>query len=253
MPVSKRDGDSRVPLCSLPVSGSGQGGPMDCVDYAILAEDVYRPSLTELAAEAGWQRIWSTAERATGFFCALYHSRAAQTHVVAYRGTETAQWGDLLTNAGIALRRLTPQFVLALGAIEAASHRADGRQQIAGVCGHSLGGALAAYVGARRGMLAYAFNAPGIVGIGGVSRETDRGDIRNVIAAGDLIGKWGRHLGRTVTVPVSSIRFVPGALQQAVAATGGLAGIGAYLLSQHSMTNLRRKLAALPAHQRPFA
>ena len=226
---------------------------MDCVDYAVLAEDVYRPSLTEPAAEAGWQRIWSTAERATGFFCALYHSQTAQAHVVAYRGTETAQRGDLLANAGIALRRLTPQFVLALGAFEAASQQAGATKRIAGVCGHSLGGALAAFVGARRGLLAYAFNAPGIVGIGGVSRQTDRGDIRNVNAAGDLISKWGRHLGRTVAVPVASIRFVPATLQQAVAATGGLPGLGAYLLSQHSMTNLRRKLASLPAHQRPFA
>ena len=71
-------------------------------------------------------------------------------------------------------------------------------------------------------------------------------------AAGDVVSKYGARLGRTETVPVSSMRFVPDRMEGGVAAAAGLIGLGAYLLSQHSITNLRKKLASLQASERPF-
>ena len=227
---------------------------MDCVDYAMLAEDAYSEEETlQMIARAGWTRIWRTSERATGFACALYRKGETPDHVLAYRGTNPTEFGDLVADIGIGLRRLTPQFVLALSSFGTAAFHAGGDQKIVGVCGHSLGGALAKFVGARNGKLTYSFNGPGIAGMGGVTRETDTGDIRNVNARGDAVSKYGARLGRTETVSISSMGLLPDSLEGFTAGLGGVVGVGAYLLSQHSISNLRAKLQTLPAHRRPFA
>ena len=226
---------------------------MDCVDYAMLAEDAYENGESlRIVARSRLSRIWRTADPTTGFACALYRREASRDCFLAYRGTSPTDWGDIVTDIGIGLRRLSPQFVQAMGSFGTASFHAGGDQHILGVCGHSLGGALAKFVAASRGKLCYSFNGPGISGMGGTTRQTDRGDIRNINAAGDVVSKYGARLGRTETVPVSSMRFVPDRMEGGVAAAAGLIGLGAYLLSQHSITNLRKKLASLQASERPF-
>ncbi|MCB9959369.1 MAG: DUF2974 domain-containing protein [Rhodospirillaceae bacterium] len=227
---------------------------MDCVDYAMLAQDAYEDEETlRMVTQADWTRVWRTSDMTTGFACSLYRYKRTGNHVLSFRGTNPTQWGDLVADIGIGVRQLTPQFVLALASYGTAAVQAGDDSHIIGLCGHSLGGALAKFVGAHQGKLAYSFNGPGVAGMGGVTRQTDHGDIRNVNAAGDVVSKYGATLGRTVSVSVSSMNYVPDCIEGVVAASAGLLAAGNYLLSQHSISNLRYALETLKPDQRPFA
>ncbi|MCA8909641.1 MAG: DUF2974 domain-containing protein [Rhodospirillaceae bacterium] len=227
---------------------------MDCADYALLAEAAYDTKRVRAPLEAaGWVRDWQKVDRRSGFACALYRHEAGGERVLAFRGTRPDTWGALVADIAIGLRRLTPQFTLALAAYGEAAIEVGGEEAIVGVCGHSLGGALAQYVGVHYDKLVYAFNAPGIGGIDGITAETAAGDIRNINASGDVVGRYGKRLGRTVALPVPSLRPLPVRAQGPAAVAGGWLVLTAYLVAQHSITGLRKHLQRLPAHLRPFA
>ncbi|MCB9959368.1 MAG: DUF2974 domain-containing protein [Rhodospirillaceae bacterium] len=227
---------------------------MDCADYALLAEAAYDAKRVRAPLEAaGWVRDWQKVDRRSGFACALYRHTEGGERVLAFRGTRADTWGALVADIGIGLRRMTPQFTMALAAYGEAAILVGGDEAIVGVCGHSLGGALAQYVGVHYDKLVYSFNAPGIGGIDGIAAETAAGDIRNVNSAGDVVGRYGKRLGRTVTIPVQALRPLPVRAQGPAAVAGGWLVLTAYLVAQHSITGLRKRLQSLPAHLRPFA
>ena len=227
---------------------------MDCVDFAILAEDAYmdgnQASIREVR-RYGWRRVWQFSNAKTGFACSLYQHGSSGQFILAYRGSD--DFGDLMTDLAIGVRWATRQFQQAMNAHVTAKRKAGGGANLVGVCGHSLGGALAKFVAAKNGLLAYSFNGPGVSGMGGVDRANDQGDIRNINAVNDIVSKYGANLGRTKTVTVSSMNWVPDWMELGVSSLGGVLGVGNYLLSQHSITNLRRKLQSMRPNRRPFA
>ena len=63
------------------------------------------------------------------------------------------------------------------------------------VTGHSLGGALADYLGAETGFQTVTFNAPGIIGL--VDTSVTSSNITNYVMANDIVGTYNydQHIG----------------------------------------------------------
>lgn len=214
----------------------------ELVDYARLSEDVYckRSKLTE----GPWSRFEGTdGKYSDGFYAAIYINRETNERVVAYRGTEVTDWADLVADVNIVKGSMHKQFNFA-------SDYLSLNQEIDTVIGHSLGGALAKYIAAKKGLTAYAFNAPGIKGIGGLANAHANTEIFNINATFDPVSKVGDAFGSTEHYHVGSIPLVPDTLEPVVIGavtinTGGLAGrlaLPYYLLGQHSISNLAERL-----------
>ncbi|NNG05985.1 MAG: hypothetical protein HKM95_18035 [Inquilinus sp.] len=219
----------------------------DVLDYAKLASHVYDDGSAATHSLAGWQRRFDHANTASGFYAAVYARPNAHEFVLAFRGTNPGEMGDLIADYGIVKKRLTQQFADAVNAYHSyRRYLTDRCGPAAVITGHSLGGALAKFVGAVYGHTVHAFNAPGIDGLGGMTSRRSTGDLRNVNAMFDPVSRFGDTMGRTERIMVNSIPLVPDAIEPL------FAGVP-YLLSQHSMDNLVDALARLSPSRRPFA
>jgi hypothetical protein len=132
--------------------------------------------------------------------------------IVAFRGSrELEDWRG--ANLEILRRHLPLEQLGSAMAFFAAAHRALERSGCSRfvVVGHSLGGGLAAVVVAAvtwvptRGVT---FNAPGLAQFAADAAEGGTGlgqanasNVLNIRAAGDVVSRWGRHLGGVHDVP----------------------------------------------------
>ena len=215
---------------------------MSIVDYARLSEDVYCKN--SKITQGPWKRLLDSAGMyGDGFFAAVYANSDTNEKVIVYRGTEVTDWGDIVADFNIIKGDLHRQFIHA-------SLFLNRNPTINTIIGHSLGGALAKYIAAKKGLTAYAFNAPGIKGIGGLAQAHANAEIFNINAKFDPISKVGDAFGSTKQYHVGSIPLVPDVLEPVVVGavtvnTAGLAGnlaVPYYLLGQHSISNLAEKL-----------
>ena len=211
------------------------------VDYVRLSEDVYNKRSSIISGS--WRRREVKENKTSGFYAAIYESSNTGESVIVFRGTEVTDWGDIVADVQIVKNKLHGQFADAMYYLRE-------NTDIKTVLGHSLGGALAKYVAAKKGLTAYAFNAPGIKGIGGIANAHANAEIFNINATFDPVSKVGDSFGSTEHYHVGSIPLVPDSLEPVVIGavtvnTGGLAGrlaLPYYLLGQHSISNLAERL-----------
>ncbi|MCK5335412.1 MAG: DUF2974 domain-containing protein [Gammaproteobacteria bacterium] len=211
------------------------------VDYVRLSEDVYNKKSKIISGS--WKRGEEKENKTSGFYAAIYESSDTGESVVVFRGTEVSDWNDIVADMQIVKNKLHRQFADAMSFLR---QNSDAKT----VLGHSLGGALAKYTAAKKGLTAYAFNAPGIKGIGGLANAHANAKIFNINAQFDVVSKVGDAFGSTKQYHVGSIPLVPDVLEPVVVGavtvnTAGLAGnlaVPYYLLGQHSISNLAEKL-----------
>lgn len=106
-----------------------------------------------------YEVTWRRDERwwaVNGYFSARY-SRDGDSRVLAFRGTNPTDIGDLFDDGLIATNRAPVQALQALVTAAGAGLRSGDY-----LTGHSLGGALALITAAHMGLPAVSFNAPGV-------------------------------------------------------------------------------------------
>jgi hypothetical protein len=143
--------------------------------------------------------------KATGFRAHVYHNDTTKEVVIAYAGTHLADRGDLEAIRAIIAGRRPKQFNNALAVYRAISElleRKRIRTQIF-FTGHSLGGALAQYMAiAVKGCPTETFGAPGILtaleDLNGTYDRLYPYPVVNHVAAGDIYGNYGVHVGTVV-------------------------------------------------------
>jgi len=228
------------------------------LELAVLSEDVYH-NMSQLTGNK-WKAVGIPIKNdASGFYSRLYAHN--NEYVIAMRGTEITDWGDLVADFGIIRRKFGVQFLNALNAYNV--YLGQARKASLTITGHSLGGALAKYVAAKHGVNAVAFNAPGIKGMGGLSSKHAKATIHNVNAILDPVSKFGDSFGTSEHIMVSGIPIIPDILEpvlvgKLVIDTGGLAKgfiLGAFLTAKHSISNLvialEKKASTKAAKYRP--
>jgi len=211
------------------------------VDYVRLSEDVYNKKSKILSGV--WKRKEERENKTSGFYAAVYENSNTGESVIVFRGTEVTDWNDIVADIQIVKSKLHKQFADALSFLRNNSY-------VSILLGHSLGGALAKYVAAKKGLTAYAFNAPGIKGIGGLANAHANAEIFNINATFDPVSKVGDAFGSVEHFHVGSIPLVPDTIEPIVIGaatvnTGGLAGrlaLPYYLIGQHSISNLSERL-----------
>lgn len=147
------------------------------MDFAALARDVYSPGKTA-SSVAEWNKEEFYGDPSNGFFAAAYHIARPRSLVVAFRGTGTfsvsslsqnvdafRDWGQNIDNvSGFSMINPTSQANTARDYFEKVSQ--NFRKQECAVCGHSLGGFLAAMVSVHSGVPAVTFNPAPLGGAG---------------------------------------------------------------------------------------
>jgi pimeloyl-ACP methyl ester carboxylesterase len=167
------------------------------VEFAALATDVYRdkPKGTRVFR---WTRQNFFGDPTNGFFAAAYHAIKSKHLVIAFRGSggDLGDWsmsGNLGNAIGIKL--WDSQLNTATAYFDAC--RGIYSPDSIAVCGHSLGGFLAAMVALKRGVLGVTFDRPSL--FYSAIRATDnrgmrlvnfRGGFDPVSAIRDGFGRW---------------------------------------------------------------
>jgi pimeloyl-ACP methyl ester carboxylesterase len=157
-------------------------------EFAALAKDAYSTS-PKGSRVYGWRKQQFFGDPDNGFFAATYHSEARKKLVVAFRGTEMTEGNDWRNNfrntVGSARGSWDSQLNTALSYFRAV--RSIYAVEDCAVCGHSLGGFLAAMVAIQESAVGVTFNsAPlGLSGLGSHARSTPR--IVNFRLAGDVV------------------------------------------------------------------
>ncbi|UOQ74814.1 type VI secretion system tube protein TssD [Hymenobacter cellulosilyticus] len=167
----------------------------------------------------GWAALQVWDDKKTGFAAALYDSNFEQPNrkVLAFRGTNPTEWGDIKADLTQALGIPTKQYDQA---IELARNLKD--QYGAGLdivqdagldmAGHSLGGGLAAAASVVTGAKGYTFNAAGLhpnsVKPFGITKEAMRaaapGLIDNVYSNRDPLNGLQNHMGGLIPKSVGT-------------------------------------------------
>jgi hypothetical protein len=178
----------------------------------------------------------------SGFFAALY--RKGGENIVAYRGTEMTDLGDLSADAEMVIRVPQEQSSAALRFMDACMNNTNGHINI--VTGHSLGGALAKIISQRRSCLAVAFNAPYVGGLRGSAPRTSM-LIRNYNSNLDPVSRMTRGVGNMEEGHTTTITIPPPPVWQTVVGSFGLLTRalveGAAAMHYHSIVNLRAAIA----------
>jgi hypothetical protein len=139
----------------------------------------------------------------TGLRAHVYHNYGLKEVVIAFAGTHIFDKRDWEAIEDIVLGR-QPKQVQSAVAVHARVVRhleQMGIKARIAFTGHSLGGALAQYMAIIvKGTSAETFGAPGILGaLENLANDYDAGypyPVLNHIAYGDVIGHYGRHLGK---------------------------------------------------------
>lgn len=186
--------------------------------YMALSHNVYRPNDP---MPVGWKSVATTDEiqKERDGFCARIYERldaAGKPHyVVAFRGTNSINKKDLIADVRIFFTRLPPQYERALRFVEDFCREKKLNPADMIYTGHSLGGYLAATVGATfNSKNIWTFNAPAPDAptwhniahhrSPDVPTATGNGWV-NVRANNDFISRWGYYGGgKTITINTSS-------------------------------------------------
>jgi hypothetical protein len=179
---------------------------------ARIAEDVYHDRPATVHAYRPLRIPDHEVYCAGGEFAGGAYAGGDGVGIVAFRGSrEFEDWKG--ANLDILRRHLPIGQLGSALAYFAAAHRAlesSGCSRFV-VVGHSLGGGLAAVVAAAvtwvptRGVT---FNAPGLAQFaagaaedGSALGQANAANVLNVRAAGDVVSRWGRHIGSVHDVP----------------------------------------------------
>lgn len=233
-------------------------------EYVELADHVYTAWVDAGDPPADWlvtpgmfrddSAFWNPGSSITssGLQCRAYKRVRGSEAVIAYKGTK-GMASDLAADAALALWAEPRQMKDALTLTEQWVSRlaASGVNKVT-LTGHSLGGAIAQYVGSRTQCRFVTFNAPGMLantsGLCASPWQSQNLTLgKNYIMWGDTVGNYGRHIGDTVRVKKAGIAKV--ALHAAVAGamSGGTAaifGAGKASLGMHGLQNFRDYLNA---------
>ena len=209
-------------------------------EYAQLSASVYDAGGAG-STNANWIRLENAPAASPGFSASVYEKRtvdpvtgATSTEIViAYRGTDDPFF-DVGANIQLTVLRQPPQqFSDAVDYYNTIAQRYP--DSAISVTGHSLGGAMASYVGTLNPQTQVtAFNAPGIANVvtGVPSSYTN---VTNYNALFDPVSNLTpNQIGWINTVIGSTPKDIPGWF----AAFINFPGIVGYLLREHSMANL---------------
>lgn len=199
-------------------------------EYVELASDVYQSWASSNDAPRGWlvepgmfvddSPFWNAGSSITssGLQCRAYRRVSGGEAVIAYKGTNPKMTSDLRADAALSIYVVPTQMKEALTLTEGWKATLGKKGCRISLTGHSLGGGISQYVGARLGIRFVTFNAPGMLAnTSGIcaspytKANTDMG--MNYIFWGDTIGNFGRHVGDTQRLRPRSI-FNPVPLKQ---------------------------------------
>ncbi len=140
-----------------------------------------------------------------------YQNNISGEIVVVFRGTElsvTGSDGDLAADFDLVNNS---QFSKAKDFYREVANKAKGEQKsISYIAGHSLGGALATYVGIDNNVQTYAFNAPPISNYAGSGVDSNNpsshSNVINIISSNDPISSLSGSLaGSTIVLDVDTV------------------------------------------------
>jgi putative lipase involved disintegration of autophagic bodies len=251
-------------------------------ELARLSFAVYQRSGVDIAP---WRRLQPFEDKANGFFGALFQNE--DLNVLAFRGTDEGYdvVPDLLAFAG----QVPNQYPNAERALRLARRALAPRAKLA-LTGQSLGGGLASLLGAKRGIPAAVFNAPGMsrsyaasLGLSAIPvfgqmlgmtawMAADTDNIINIRATGDVVSLGtGPRLGRVQSVRVAACgltvesmspghtartAFVPelGTTSsiEAVALAKLSAAAVRFVLCQHAMLQMAQQLKNMAEYRKPL-
>jgi pimeloyl-ACP methyl ester carboxylesterase len=225
-------------------------------EYVELASDVYDSWGSSRGAPDGWMvpagmyrddsAFWNTGSSITssGLQCRAYRRPRGIEAVIAFKGTKPAMASDLRTDVALSFWAEPQQMREALALADTWTQRLaqEGVRSVT-LTGHSLGGAIAQYVGARGGKRFVTFNAPGMqANTSGICASPFTAQNRslgvNYIMWGDPVGNFGRHLGDTVRLNKMGLAKVALA-SVLVPIVGAAVGLG-----QHGIGNFASYLEA---------
>lgn len=220
---------------------------VSAAEFAQLSLRVYEPKPTHPAG--GWYRLMQQ-ELPSGFFAATFYKQSTKEYVVAFRGTEPTDTGDLTADLDIARKTLPRQYHEAIAFASDSISKLKVRNF--SITGHSLGGALATIVGAGTGKTTVAFNGPGMKKALAKSRlRLDRTEnIYNFRSSHDPVSRHGQLVGKTFSLatgkPPRSYYWLgtPGTIYT-------VAKKGHFYYQQHSIENLAAAVSSHPKGDLP--
>jgi hypothetical protein len=178
--------------------------------YALFSANAYEGPRNQALKQnipAPWKRVPIAAnfldDPATGLRAHVYHNYGLKEIVIAFAGTHIFDRKDWEAIEDIAKGRQPKQLQSARNVYRAVLdylEQMDIKARIS-FTGHSLGGALAQYMAIIvKGSSAETFGAPGILGaLEDLANDYEPGytyPVLNHVAYGDVIGLYGRHLGK---------------------------------------------------------
>jgi Ca2+-binding RTX toxin-like protein len=172
--------------------------------YGVPGEPPLPATVQEIAVPQSLRAGWAE----TGFSGAVYRHTVTNELIVVARGTELTDPGDLRSDTMIAFGVRPTQYFDALDLYHwARSTQLQPGQQMV-LTGHSLGGTLMQLVrlqAAVEGVTelpTVTFGAPGAQGLYGAPEAVGpMPDVINYLTPFDILGRYGDHVGTTVTVP----------------------------------------------------
>ncbi len=220
---------------------------ISAAEFAHLSLRVYEPTPTHPAG--GWYRL-AQKQLPSGFFAATFFKQGTGEYVVAFRGTEPDDVGDLTADLDIARKTLPRQYPEAI----AFAANTVGKLKVRdfSITGHSLGGALATVVGAGTGKTTVAFNGPGMKkALAKSNLNLSRTDnIYNYRSSHDPVSGYGELVGKTFSLatgkPPKSYFWLgtPGTVYTVLKK-------GHFYYQQHSMANLAAAVSSHPKADNP--
>ncbi len=196
---------------------------------------------TRVKFESWFRRRWYGDIYGKGFYAEAYQNYIEREIVLAIRGTdfENKDWSDFFSDYQIASGKIPSQLDEALDAYD--KERAISKNAVYKICltGHSLGGALASLVAAKRGDVpVVTFNSPGAfesfvsgnlitLFIRTINyHQLDKSKFLHIRANGDIVSvATGPHMGKVENVYVDNW------------GNGNVIGASRHL-AQHSIDNM---------------
>lgn len=134
------------------------------------------------------QLIFSSS---SGMQAAVYKNTQGKI-VIAYRGTQLTDSGDLFADFNIMLGSIPQAQLTDAENFYKAVVAQYGSNNIV-ITGHSLGGAIAQIIGSKTGIPTYTYNAPGMATYSGLYPDV----VKNFVVMNDYVGNYGEHVGET--------------------------------------------------------